>query len=141
MFLRYVESIPYTLVHPPSTIHHPRLHHPPALQPLPKLPPHLTRRLMLSRMAPAGRHDQVEEFVFNAGGFGYVFGEGDKFSEVGIQKTVRFHFAGDSVFDGDFRIDGLVGTEDPVPDIEQVAKIRIHVEGIPSMVNAVVHWR
>ena len=96
---------------------------------------------MFSRVAPAGRHDEVQEFIFNAGGFGHVFGEGDEFSEIGIHEAIRFHFSGDSIFHGDFWIDGLAGSEDPVPDIQQVAKIRIHVEGIPSMVNAVVHGR
>ena len=62
------------------------------------------------------------------------------FTEVDIEKVTGLDFPCDTIFDFHFRIFRLVGSEDMVPDVEQVAEVGIHVKRIPRMVYPMVGW-
>src|SRR5579859_1499816 len=67
-----------------------------------------------------------------------ILGQVIKLSEINIPEIAGIQRAGDTIFDlypGFFR---LIGPEDPVPDIEQVAEVGVHVQGVAGMVNPVM---
>ena len=93
---------------------------------------------MVTVVAPAGRHDKVKEFVFETGGKGDVSGQQDKFAEIEVDKATRVDGPGYTVFDRQGTILGLIGAEDTVPDVEQVAEVGVDIQGIACVVNTMM---
>ena len=95
-------------------------------------------RLMVTGMAPAGRHPDVEELVFQPGGFCDIVEEADELAEIHVEKIACIDRAGDAVFDLFIKVLVLVCFEYPVPDVQQVAEIGVHVQGIAGVMHPMV---
>jgi len=87
-------------------------------------------RLVVAGMAPAGGHDDIKQLIDQTGRTIYVFSQRDKLPEIYVQEAPRVHFPGDPIHRRYIFPFGPIGPENPVPDIEEVAKIGIHVQGI-----------
>lgn len=89
-------------------------------------------------MAPAGRHPDVEKFIFQPRRFCYVPEQAVEFTKIHVEEAAGIDGTGDAVLDLFGRFFILVGPEYPIPYIEQIAKIGIHVFWVAGMVYAVM---
>ena len=102
------------------------------------LPPDVFREHMIARVTPTRWHDQVKEFILYPRGPGDIFRQVVKFAKVYIEKISGIDTPGNAILDRDVVLFGLIGLEDPVPDVQQVAEVGVHVERVSCMVNTVV---
>jgi len=56
---------------------------------------------MLTGMAPAWRHNDIKEFIFQSRGIFYIACEGGNLSKIYIQEIMRVHISGDAIFHRD----------------------------------------
>ena len=96
------------------------------------------RCLVVAGVAPAGRHPYVEELVFEPGGFCDIAEETDELAEIHVDKIAGIDGTCDAVFYLFIDIFILVCFKYPVPDVQQVAEVGVHVQGITGMVYPVV---
>ena len=89
-------------------------------------------------MTPAWRHDQVKQFVFEAWGLFHISPEIINLSKVGVPEIIRIYFPGNTIFNRDIPILHLICSKYPIPNPNEIAKIGIHIQRIPGMMNAVV---
>ena len=92
-----------------------------------KISPDLFGCFVVPHMAPAWRHDQVEQFVPDTWCFFYILPEIIYFPEIGIQKIIWTNLSCYAIFNRYPSILHLKRTKDLIPYIEQVAKIGIHI--------------
>ena len=102
---------------------------------------HRFRRLMVSRGIPTRWHKYNQDLILPPPRAGQIPPQADKFSEIEVPEVTLVDRAGDTILDRDSRLLVLVGAENAVPDIQQIAKIRVHIERIPGMMHPVVGRR
>ena len=95
---------------------------------------------VVAGVAPSRRHPDIEELVLQAGGFSDVFKQANEFSKIHVDKTAGIDGSCDAVFYFFGGLFILICFEDPVPDVQQIAKIGVHVQGIAGMVYPVMGW-
>lgn len=98
-------------------------------------------RFVVAGMAPAGRHPDIEKFIFQTGCFCHIAEETDELAEIHVEKVACIDGARDAVFDDLGFVFVLVCFEYPVPDVQQVTEIGVHVPGIAGVVNPVMGGR
>ena len=89
--------------------------------------PDVLRQLMIARMVPAWRHNQVQEFIFYPGSTSDIFHQVIEFTEVYIEEISSIDVPRNTILDLDVILFGLVSFEDAVPDVKQVAEVGVHV--------------
>ncbi len=92
---------------------------------------------VVSGVTPSGWHKNVQDFIPDSGSFHYIAAKRYDLAEVGVQEAVFDHGATYAVFNGYRRVLRLVGAENPVPDVEQIAIIGIHIHRVARMVYPV----
>lgn len=100
--------------------------------------PDVFRQHMIAGVTPTRRHDQVKEFILYPGSPGDIFRQIVKFAKVYIEEISGIDAPRDTILDRNVVLFGLIGLEDPVPDIQQVAEVGVHVQRVACVVYAVV---
>ena len=72
---------------------------------------------MFARVAPAGRHYQIEEFVDDAGRMENIFCQMIYLTEINVPEVGRIYFSGDAVFNLNVRVFRLIRFENAIPDV------------------------
>src|SRR4029434_4507553 len=73
--------------------------------------------MMIARMAPARRHDDVHQLIFYAGGMANIFAQRYDLSKIRIGKTIWIHIPGDPIYRSLFTIFILIGSENLIPNV------------------------
>lgn len=96
---------------------------------------------MVAGVAPARGHPDVEELVLKSGGFCNIFKQTNELSEIHVDKAAGIDGACDAIFYFFAWRLILVCFEDLVPNVQQVTKVGVHVQGIAGVVNPVMGRR
>jgi len=89
-------------------------------------------------MVPPRRHKDIQDLVDEPRGFGDILREVVEFAKIDIEEILRVYFSCNAVFDGNGFAFPLQGSEHPVPNVQQIAEIGIHVQRIFRVVHAVM---
>lgn len=87
---------------------------------------------MATRMAPARGHDEVHELVDHTRRLPNILAQIVELTEINIQEIAGIDLSRNAVLDWNRKL-RLIGAKDPVPDIQQVTEIGIHVQRVASM--------
>ena len=100
--------------------------------------PDVFRQLVIACVIPTRGHNQVEEFILYPGSPGDILRQVVKLAKVYIEEISGIDVPRDTILDRDVVLFGLIGLEDPVPDVQQVAEVGVHVQRVACVVYAVV---
>ena len=98
-------------------------------------------QLVITCVVPSWRHDQIKKFVFYSRSANNVSDEIIEFAKVYVEEISCIDVACDAILDFDILLFRLIGLEDAIPHIEQIAKVRVHIQGVACVVDAVVGGR
>jgi hypothetical protein len=72
---------------------------------------------MITCMAPARGHDDIQELITQARRSVDVFGQCDELPKINVQEAARLHFPGNPINWGNVHPFRTVGPENTIPDI------------------------
>lgn len=96
---------------------------------------------MIAGVAPSRRHNQIQEFVLYSGSADDIFYQVIEFAKIYIEEISSVDVPRDTILYLNVILFGLIGLEDAVPHIEQIAKVSIHIQRVACVVYAVVGRR
>src|SRR5258705_1879348 len=93
---------------------------------------------MFTGMAPSGWHYHVQKFIFKSRRIFHITEQGRKFTKIYIGKTSWLHLSCYAIFNRNLFFFIHVSSKNFIPNIQQVAKISVHVIRVTGMMNTVV---